>query len=79
MQTQGYPVQGVQNVPNVQNIQNVQNLQTAQMGYNTAPGLTQNAQNSFGTVQGQMYTAPGQAAYGAQSAAPGIYGPTAGQ
>ncbi len=51
-------------------------MPNAQPAYNSTPGLVpQNGQNAYATVQGQMYNAPGQAAYGSQAA----YGPGAGQ
>jgi len=64
-QAQSYPMPNAQ--PN------------AQPAYNSTPGLVpQNGQNAYATVQGQMYNAPGQAAYGMQGA-PAAYGPGAGQ
>jgi hypothetical protein len=54
-------------------------IQNEQTRYNNPPGLNlQNGQNAYSTVQGQMFNAPGQAAYGMQGATP-PYGPSAGQ
>ncbi len=47
-------------------------MQSAQSQSNIPPGLVQNGQNAYNTVQGQMYNSPGQAAYGMQGTTAGL-------
>jgi hypothetical protein len=61
-----------------------QDFQNAQAQYNNSTGLNvQNGQNSYNTVQGQMYNAPGQTGYGMQGSgmqgASSVYGPRSAQ